>query len=165
MPLQIEQRAVADLIPYACNSRTHSDEQVAQIAASICEFGWTNPLLIDGQSGIIAGHSRLLAARKLDMTEVPCVVLDHLSDAQRRALVIADNKLALNSGWDVDMLECEFRDLDESDFDVSIMGFSQTEMDGMLADKNFQPGSEGEQTRLDEKKPITCPDCGHEFRV
>lgn len=165
MPLQIEQRTVADLIPYARNSRTHSDEQVAQIAASIREFGRTNPLLIDGEGTIIAGHGRLMAARQLGMDEVPCIVLAHLSEHQRRALVIADNKLADNAGWDADLLECEFRELDESDFDVALLGFSDSEMAGILADKDFQPGSEGAQTRLDEKKPIECPACGHEFRA
>lgn len=126
-PVLVE-RAVADLVPYAHNSRTHSDEQVAQIAAAIREFGWTNPLLVDGQGTIIAGHGRLQAARKLGLDRVPCIVLDHLTDAQRRALVIADNKLAENAGWDADMLDCEFRDLEEADFDLSLTGFSETEL-------------------------------------
>ena len=98
--IKVEQRKIADLIPFARNSRTHSDAQVAQIAASIREFGWTNPILIDGANGIIAGHGRLAAARKLGMDALPVIVLDHLTDAQKRALVIADNKLALNAGWD-----------------------------------------------------------------
>lgn len=96
--IKIERRKIGDLIPFARNSRTHSDEQVAQIAASIREFGWTNPILVDGANGIIAGHGRLLAARKLSMAYVPVIVLGHLDDAQKRALVIADNKLALNAG-------------------------------------------------------------------
>ena len=95
--VKIEHRRVKDLIPYARNSRTHSDAQVAQIAASIREFGWTNPILIDGESGIIAGHGRVLAARKLGMAEVPCIELSHLSEAQKKAYIIADNKLALNA--------------------------------------------------------------------
>ena len=163
-PVLVE-RAVADLVPYARNSRTHSDEQVAQIAAAVREFGWTNPLLIDPDNGVIAGHGRLLAARKLSMETVPCIVLGHLSEAQRRALVIADNKLAENAGWDADMLDVEFRDLDESDFDLSLTGFSETELAGILADKNFKPATEEQQTRLDEKKPIVCPNCDHEFRL
>lgn len=165
MPLKVEMRKVAALIPYARNSRTHPDEQVAQIAASIREFGWTNPLLIDGEDGLIAGHGRLLAARKLEMDEVPCIVLAHLTEAQKRALVIADNKIPGNAGWDADLLECEFRELGDTDFDMALLGFSEAEMAGMLADKNFQPGMEGEQTPLDRKKPVECPECGHEFRV
>lgn len=131
---KIEQRLVADLIPYAANSRTHSDAQVAQIAASIKEFGWTNPILVSGDDTIIAGHGRLLAARKLAMVEVPVIVLDHLSKAQQRALVIADNQLALNAGWDMDMLENEMRILDDDGYDLSIIGFSDADLEKMLAD-------------------------------
>lgn len=130
--LKIEQRFVADLIPYAANSRTHSDAQVAQIAASIKEFGWTNPILIDGQNTIITGHGRLLAARKLGMEEVPAIILDHLSKAQQRALVIADNQLALNAGWDVDMLKAEIEDLHLENFNLSILGFDDNFLDGLL---------------------------------
>src|SRR5476649_1444639 len=97
----------ANLIPYARNARTHSDAQVAQIAASIREFGFTNPVLVDGEHGVIAGHGRLLAARKLGMTEVPTIELSHLTPAQKRAYVLADNRLALNAGWDPDMLKIE----------------------------------------------------------
>ena len=132
MTLKVEQRSVADLIPYAANSRTHSDAQVAQIAASIKEFGWTNPILIDGDNTIIAGHGRLLAARKLGMDEVPAIVLDHLSKAQQRALVIADNQLALNAGWDIDMLKAEIEDLKLEDFDLELLGFDDKFLDGML---------------------------------
>src|ERR1700749_4993369 len=106
-PLRIEQVAVDKLIPYARNSRTHSDEQIAQIAASIKEFGFVNPILAGSDRVIIAGHGRLLAARKLGMTEAPVVVIDGLSENQRRALVLADNKLALNAGWDEQMLRLE----------------------------------------------------------
>ena len=129
---KIEQRLVADLIPYAANSRTHSDAQVAQIAASIKEFGWTNPILVSGDDTIIAGHGRLLAARKLAMVEVPVLVLDHLSKAQQRALVIADNQLALNAGWDMDMLKAEIEDLKLDDFDLNILGFDDKFLDGLL---------------------------------
>src|SRR6188474_3475151 len=102
--LRIESRPVTSLIPYARNARTHSDEQVAQIAASIREFGFTNPVLVDGDNGIIAGHGRVLAARKLGMTTVPVIELAGMSEAQKRAYIIADNKLALNAGWDTEML-------------------------------------------------------------
>jgi len=129
---KIEQRRVADLIPYAANSRTHSDAQVAQIAASIREFGWTNPILIDGENTIIAGHGRLLAARKLGMEEVPAIILDHLSKAQQRALVIADNQLALNAGWNLDMLKAEIEDLKLEDFDLGLLGFDDKFLDGLL---------------------------------
>ena len=105
--------SVADLIPYARNSRTHSEEQVTQIAASIKEFGFLNPVIIDGDKGIIAGHGRVMAAKKLGMTELPAVEASHLTDAQRRAYIIADNKLALNAGWDDEMLRVEFAELEE----------------------------------------------------
>lgn len=132
MTPKIETRLVADLIPYAANSRTHSDAQVAQIAASIKEFGWTNPILIDGENTIIAGHGRLLAARKLGLDEVPAIILDHLSKAQQRALVIADNQLALNAGWDIDMLKAEIEDLNLENFDLSLLGFDDKFLDGLL---------------------------------
>jgi len=133
--IKIEQRKVADLIPFARNSRTHSDAQVAQIAASIKEFGWTNPILIDGANSIIAGHGRLAAARKLGMDALPVIVLDHLSDAQKRALVIADNKLALNAGWDLELLSSEIEGLGEEGFDLSLLGFDENELAALLVDK------------------------------
>ena len=120
--------ALADLIPYARNSRTHSDAQVAQIAASIREFGFTNPVLVDGANGVIAGHGRILAARKLGMDTVPVIELAHLSETQKRAYVIADNKLALNAGWDDEMLRLEISELSDADFDVSLLGFSAEEL-------------------------------------
>lgn len=132
---QVDYRPVSDLIPFARNSRTHSDEQVAQIAASIREFGWTNPLLIDEQGGVIAGHGRLLAARKLGQAEVPCIPLEGLTDAQKRALVIADNKLALNAGWDAELLSSEIAGLGEDGFDLSLLGFSEDELAGLLVEK------------------------------
>src|SRR3979490_41566 len=109
--LHIEYRPLEDLIPYARNARTHSEAQVAQIAASIKEFGWTNPVLVDGDSGVIAGHGRLLASRKLGMVDVPVIELAGLSDAAKRAYILADNKLALNAGWDEAMLALEVGDL------------------------------------------------------
>jgi len=129
--MQIEQVAISELIPYARNSRTHSDEQVAQIAASIKEFGWTNPILIDGESGIIAGHGRLLAARKLGMAEVPVIQLDGMTDTQKRAYIIADNKLALNAGWDDELLRLELGELDLEGFDLELTGFTQEEIDAL----------------------------------
>jgi len=132
-------RSVDSLIPYARNARTHSDAQVAQIAASIREFGWTNPILVDGESGIIAGHGRLLAARKLNMTEVPCIELSSLSEIQKRAYILADNKLALNAGWDDEMLRLELGELAAMDFDTLLTGFSDEELLG-LSDGGIQPG-------------------------
>ena len=125
---QIEMMAVAELVPYARNSRTHDDAQVAQISASIREFGFTNPVLIDTQGGIIAGHGRVLAARKLKMEQVPCIMLDHLTDTQRRAYVIADNKLALNSSWDKELLQLELADLNDEGFDLDLTGFTPEEI-------------------------------------
>jgi len=133
LPDQLEVIQIDALIPYARNSRTHSDAQVAQIASSIKEFGFTNPVLIDGGGGIIAGHGRVLAARKLGMSEVPCIRLEHLTDAQKRAYVIADNRLALNSGWDTEMLKVEFSDLQELGFDLELTGFYLDEIKELLA--------------------------------
>ena len=126
--MQIIERKIEDLIPYVNNSRTHSDAQVAQIAASIKEFGWTNPILVDGDKGIIAGHGRLLAARKLGHTQVPTIELKHLTAAQRKAYVIADNQLALNAGWNNDILKIEIDALTEMDFDLSLLGFDHVEL-------------------------------------
>ena len=129
--IQIQEKLVSELIPYVNNSRTHSDEQVAQIAASIKEFGWTNPILIDGDNGIIAGHGRLMAARKLGHKEVPTIELADLTDTQKKAYIIADNKLALNSGWDNEMLKLEFDQLAELGFDLKLTGFSLDEIDAL----------------------------------
>ena len=132
--LQVVTWPVEKLIPFARNARTHSDEQVAQIAASIAEFGWTNPILAGADGIVIAGHARLLAARKLGMTEVPVIVLDHLTDSQRRALVLADNRLALNAGWDEEMLRVEIAALDEDGFNLEVVGFTDEEIEGLLRD-------------------------------
>lgn len=137
--IQIERIGVEALIPYARNSRTHSDAQVAQIAASIREFGFTNPVLVDEANGIIAGHGRVLAARKLKMQDVPAIRLSHLTEAQKRAYVIADNKLALNAGWDIELLRLEINDLRGLEFDVALTGFSTEELDALMA----APGTEG----------------------
>ena len=132
----IKTAQVADLIPYARNSRTHSDEQVSQIAASIKEFGFLNPVIVDGENGIIAGHGRVMAAKKLGMTEVPAVEASHLTDAQRRAYIIADNKLALNAGWDDEMLRVEFDELAAVGFDLDLTGFSLDEIDALGFDND-----------------------------
>jgi DNA modification methylase len=131
--LQIEQWPIDRLIPYIRNARTHSDEQIAQVAASIVEFGWTNPILVGADGVIIAGHARLLAARKLKMNEVPVIVLGHLSETQRRALIIADNKLALNAGWNDEMLRVELESLREDAFDLDLVGFTDAELEEILA--------------------------------
>jgi len=126
--IEIQYKATEDLIPYARNSRTHSAEQVAQIAASIREFGWTNPILLDGNNGIIAGHGRVLAAQKLGEIEVPTIELGHMSESQKRAYIIADNKLALNAGWDNEMLALEIGDLKDAGFDLGLTGFNPDEI-------------------------------------
>jgi site-specific DNA-methyltransferase (adenine-specific) len=130
--LTIKQVAVSVLIPYAKNSRTHDDAQVAQIAASIKEFGWTNPILIDGDKGIIAGHGRLLAARKLGMVEVPVIELKELTDTQKRAYIIADNRPALNAGWDNQLLTIELNELLEDKFSLELLGFNSDELNALL---------------------------------
>ena len=136
--MQVQQYKVKDLIPYANNSRTHSDAQVAQIAASIKEFGWTNPILVDGEKGIIAGHGRLLAARKLNMDEVPVIKISHLTPTQKKALVIADNKLAMNAGWDTELLTIELDELLADGFALELLGFDKDELDALLAPEQVE---------------------------
>ena len=126
---------IEKITPYARNSRTHSDEQVAQIAASIREWGWTNPVLVDEDGGLIAGHGRLLAARKLGLSQIPTMVAKGWSEAQKKAYVIADNKLALNAGWDLELLAVELGDLQGLDFDLMLTGFSDDELGKLLAEK------------------------------
>lgn len=138
------------LIPYAMNSRTHSDAQVAQIAASIREFGWTNPVLVDEHKGIIAGHGRVLAARKLGITKVPCIELAHMTEAQKRAYVIADNKLALNAGWDDEVLALELQALQGEGFDIDLTGFDDAELAALL---------EGSCRAGDAGRPRRCARC------
>jgi hypothetical protein len=132
---KIERRKVADLIPYARNARTHSDEQVAQIAASINEWGWTTPVLIDDTGGIIAGHGRVMAARKLGIDEVPTMTATGWTKAQKAAYVLADNQLPQNAGWDSDMLKLEIMDLDSEGFDLSLMGFNDDMLANMLKEE------------------------------
>jgi len=132
--MYIKAISISELIPYPSNARSHSDAQVAQIAGSIQEFGFNNPILVDKNNGVIAGHGRLLAARKLGLKEVPIICLDHLTDTQRKAYILADNKLALNAGWDADLLKLELGNLIDDDFDVSLVGFSDDELATILAE-------------------------------
>lgn len=127
-------RKTSDLIPYVNNARTHSDKQVNQVAASIKEFGFTNPILIDESNGIIAGHGRLQAAQKLNLDEVPCIILEGLTEAQKKAYVIADNQLALNAGWDDDLLKLEIENLKELDFDIELLGFEDDFIDKIFSE-------------------------------
>lgn len=130
--MKIVEKSVETLIPYIKNSRTHSDAQIAQIAASIKEFGWTNPILVDGENGIIAGHGRLMAARKLGHTKVPVIELNDMTDTQKKAYIIADNQLAMNSGWDTSLLTLELTDLQADGFDLELLGFDPKELNALL---------------------------------
>jgi DNA modification methylase len=147
-PLKLEYRSVDALIPYARNAKQHSDAQVAQIAASIREFGWGAPILIDGQNNLIAGHGRLLAARKLGMAEVPVVPMDHLTDTQRRALILADNKIGENASWEDDLLGIELAELKDAGFDLGLTGFSQDEWERLIA------GEESDTTGLTDDDAV-----------
>jgi ParB-like chromosome segregation protein Spo0J len=132
---KVERRAVATLVPYARNARTHSADQVDQIAASIREWGWTVPVLVDEDGGLIAGHGRVMAAKKLGIAEIPVMVAAGWSEAQKRAYVLADNKLALNAGWDNELLRVELEGLKELAFDIDLTGFSLDEVSTLLVDK------------------------------
>ena len=162
---QIVLASPRELIPYARNSRTHSDAQIAQIAASIKEWGFTTPVLVDADNGVIAGHGRLLAAQLLDMDEVPTICCDGWTEAQKRAYVIADNKLSINAGWDDEILRIEFEELTNVDFNLGLIGFSLNEIEEITTGSDFLPGAEDEQGKLDELDPkyCICPECGEEF--
>lgn len=154
------------LVPYARNSRTHSPEQVAQIAASLREFGFTNPVLIDEVGGIIAGHGRVLAAQSLGMAGVPCLRLTGLSEAQKRAYVIADNKIALNAGWDEELLRLELSELRDFQFDLSLTGFDFSEIEALLSKGSDEPNPKSSAKEVnpdDYKMGHQCPKCGFEF--
>lgn len=154
--LKVVYRKVSELIPYARNARTHSDEQIERIANSIKEFGWTNPILIDGENGIIAGHGRILAARKLGIEKVPTIELSGLTEAQKRAYIIADNRLALDAGWDEDILKLEFAELEKEGFELSKTGFSDEEIREMMADLDREvDGVEDVETPEPPKNPKT----------
>jgi DNA modification methylase len=157
--LQVVTWPVEKLIPFARNARTHSAEQVAQIAASIAEFGWTSPILTGSGGIIIAGHARLLAARKLGMTEVPVIVLEHLTQTQRRALVLADNRLALNAGWNEEMLRVELESLQEDGFNLDIVGFTDEEIETLLRDPEAQVEGQTDEDAVpqEQEKVITVP--------
>ena len=139
--IEVTYKNIEDLIPYVRNARTHSDEQIAQLSGSIREFGWTNPILVDEKNNVIAGHGRIMAARKLGIAEIPSIVLTGLTKAQQQALVLADNKLALNSGWDEEMLKAELESLQEVDFDLGTIGFSEIELDEIF--NGEEPDDEG----------------------
>src|SRR6185312_12026290 len=147
---QIIYKNVSDLIGYINNSRLHSDEQISQVAASIKEFGFTNPILIDGENGIIAGHGRLSAAKMLKLKKVPCIELSHLSEAQKKAYIIADNKLALNSTWDNELLKVELEQLQELNFDLSLIGFDEGELEQLLNPDEVMPENMEEEEETPE---------------
>ena len=136
--MEIIKKRIADLIPYANNARTHTKEQIAQIAKSIKEFGFTNPILINTDNTIIAGHGRFEAVKELGFTEVPCILISHLSQKQIKALVIADNKIALNAGWDFKLLSDEIKNLKEENIDLDILGFGDLELSNILNDNIFE---------------------------
>ena len=163
----IEQIPTADLVGYARNARTHSDEQIGQIAASIREFGFCNPVLIDAQNTIIAGHGRVLAAGRMKLETVPCLRLTHLTDAQRRAYVIADNRIALSSGWDSELLANELSDLHADDFDMALLGFDSKELETLLGIQAgpIEPDAPADFKEVDEniKTDHECPKCGYKF--
>lgn len=148
MDLNVQQVALEQLVPYARNARTHSDSQVAQIAGSIAEFGFVNPVLVGGDNVIIAGHGRVMAAKKLGLQTVPTIKLDHLTENQRRALVIADNKIAENAGWDEELLRLELQNLADEDFDLDLLGFDDVELDDLLTSLD-----DDEAAALDENIP------------
>jgi DNA modification methylase len=155
--LQIAWRSLGELIPYARNPRTHTDAQVAQIAASIREFGWTNPVLVDGANGIIAGHGRVLAARKLGWEQVPVIELAHMSEAQKRAYVLADNQLALNAGWDEALLRLELADLSDLGFELGLIGFGAGELERLLAGDDRTGLTEDDEAPALPDQAITKP--------
>lgn len=169
--MEVEQVAVEALIPYANNARRHDDLQVAQLAGSIREFGWTQPVLIDQDNGIIAGHGRVLAARKLGMELVPCIRLSHLTDKQRRAYILADNKLALNATWDLDLLRLEVGRLDDEGVRLDLAGFTGDELrDLRLVDEDTPPAAgDGTGGGIDYEEKfsvvVICSDEAHQEAV
>jgi len=163
--MEITQRKTADLIPYVNNARTHSEQQVLQIAASIKEFGFNSPVLVDGENGIIAGHGRVLAAKKLNLDEVPTIELKHLTKTQKKAYILADNRLALNSGWDNDLLALELGELSDDGFDLTLTGFDDFVLDDVeghiSSSESPEEFKEVGETELNHK----CPKCGFEYDV
>ncbi len=178
--METTERRLDELIPYLNNSRKHSDEQIAKICSSIREYGFTTPIIIDEENNILAGHGRLEAVKRLGWDKVPCVVLRGLTKAQKKAYVIADNKLALDADWDFATLKLELENLKELDFDLNLTGFDEFELDGILNDDRslMEPSSptyDGEEGGEDEEPTPTptlsearktthvCPNCGCEF--
>jgi len=160
--LQIEYRSPDSLVPYAKNPRTHSEEQIAQIASSIKEFGFTNPILIDGNKRVIAGHGRLAAAKEIGLEMVPCIDLSHLTEEQLRMYVIGDNKIALNGGWNEDLLRVELTALKELGADLQLTGFDVTELADIMLGKDVE-FKEYDESAADDVQTLTCPKCGHSF--
>jgi len=163
---KVERRKLDTLTPYARNSRTHSDEQVAQIAASIKEWGFTAPILIEPDGGIIAGHGRVMAAQRLGLADVPCVIAEGWTEAQKRAYVIADNKLAINSAWDVETLKIEMQELDGLGFDLELTGFDVAEMTALF-DEPAEPEEPKDLSGQAERFEviIECADEGEQERA
>jgi ParB-like chromosome segregation protein Spo0J len=160
--LEIKYFLIDALVPYERNPRTHSEEQIAQIAASIREFGFTNPILIDSKQGIIAGHGRLAAAKELGLEKVPCIDLSHLTDEQKRAYLIADNKLTMNGGWNEDLLRLELTDLKELGTNLELTGFDAMELADIMLGKDVE-FKEYDESAADDVQLATCPKCGHTF--
>ncbi len=165
MSLQITYSKTDDLIPYVKNSRLHDEAQVNLIAKSIDEFGFNNPILVDADGGVVAGHGRLLAAKKLALDEVPTIVLGHLSEQEKRAYVIADNKLALNSKWDMPLLELELESLQIDGMELGDLGFSADELAAMSFMKDEDITDIEDFPEIDDKVPTVhkCPKCGYEW--
>ena len=163
--MEIVYKKINELKPYENNSRTHDESQIKQICESIKEYGWTNPVLIDEKGIIIAGNGRVEAGKKLDIKEVPCIVLSGLTEAQKKAYVIADNKMALNAGWDFNLLSLELENLKELDFDLELTGFSADEIDGLLSTNEDIENNDYEEQDLKENNTQLhkCPECGCEF--
>lgn len=162
MSLEITYQPAGELNPYANNSRTHSDDQIGQIMDSIIKFGFTNPILVDENNQIIAGHGRLIAALGLELEEVPTIKLEGLSEAEKAAYVVADNKLAMNAGWDYDLLTSEIEFLRDEGFDLELLGFSEKELVDILGDS--APSLIDDFKEVDETSMAhECPKCGFEF--
>jgi ParB-like chromosome segregation protein Spo0J len=160
--LKIQYLSTDELVPYQRNPRTHSEEQIEQIAASIREFGFTNPILIDNKQGIIAGHGHLAAAKELGLDKVPCIDLSHMTDEQKRAYIIADNKLTLNGGWNEDLLRLELTDLKELGTNLELTGFDTMELADIMLGKDVE-FKEYDESAADDVQLAICPKCGHTF--
>jgi ParB-like chromosome segregation protein Spo0J len=160
--LRVEYRPIEALTPFARNPRAHSEAQVRQIAESIREFGFTNPILLDGGNGVIAGHGRLAAASMLGLKTVPCIELSHLSEAQKRTYTIADNKLTLNGIWNEELLRLELKDLKDLGANLELIGFDAMELADIMLGKDIE-FKEYDESAADDVQMLTCPKCGHTF--